>query len=141
MSKTSEVCLEIALKMVGKIKIGDEELSLTEEPTYFDGMHKHVKDFIMLTLWVLHPGMRMMNILAVMECPKEDTFNIVIFFKTFNKALGEYIGDTDYTWNPFLLMMDEKGANFEAIILVFGEKTGTICGLRGAQNFHQPRNL
>ena len=127
--KTSEVCLEIALKMAGEIKIGDEDSSLMEEPAYFNGMHKRVRDFVMLTLWVFHPGMRMMNILAVMECPKEDTFNIVIFFKTFNKALGEYLGDTDYTWNPFLLMMDEKGANYEAITLVFGEnfmKTKTV---------------
>ena len=127
--KTSEVCLEIALKMAGKLKIGQDESSLTEEPAYFDGMHKRVKDFMTLTLWVFHPGMRMMNILAVMECPREDTFNIVLFFRTFNKALAEFLDEDEYMWDPLLLMMDEKGANFEAVTLVFGEnftKTKTV---------------
>ena len=52
------------------------------------------------------------------------------FFDTFNKALQDYTGDAEYIWDPFLIMMDEKGANFEAIKYVFGhnfhvEKTVT----------------
>ena len=76
--KTSEMSLQVALKMGGKIKIGKQDSSLHEEPAYFDGMHKHVKNFVSLTLWVFHPGMRSMQILAVMDCPKVDTANIEI---------------------------------------------------------------
>ena len=118
--KTSEMSLDMGLKMAGKIKIGEEDSTLNEEPVYFDGMHERVKDFVTLTLWVFHPGMRAMQILAVMECTNEDSKNIEIFFDTFNKALAQYCGEEGYIWDPYLLMMDEKGANFEAITHVFG---------------------
>ena len=84
-------------------------------------MHKRVKKFVTLTMWVFHPGMRGMIILAVMECPQENTENIELFFRTFNSALSEYLKEDNYLWDPFLLMVDEKGANFKAISLVFGE--------------------
>ena len=119
--KTSVESIRMALKMGGKIKIGMKDSSLNEEPAYFDGMHKRVKNFVSLTLWVFHPGMRSMQILAVMDCPKEDTDNIEIFFDTFNKAMAEYLDEPGYIWDPFLIMMDEKGANFEGITRVFGE--------------------
>ena len=70
-----------------------------------------------------------MQILAVMECPREDTENIELFFRIFNKALCDYLDDDTYVWDPCLLMMDEKGANFEAVSRVFGEnfrKTKTV---------------
>ena len=113
--------LNIAAKMGGKIRIGTEDSSLIDEPAYFDGMHKRVKDFVTLTLWVFHPGMRAMQILGIMECSNENAANIEIFFDTFNKAMGEYLGEEDYVWDPYLLMMDEKGANFEAVACVFDE--------------------
>ena len=68
--KTSEELIWMALKMGGKIKIGMKDSSLHAEPAYFDGMHKWVKHFVSLTLWVFHPGMRSMQILAVMDCRK-----------------------------------------------------------------------
>ena len=57
-----------------------------------------------------------MIILSVMECPKENTENIELFFRNFNSALGEYLKEDNYLWDPFLLMVDEKGANFQGDI-------------------------
>ena len=118
--KTSECSLQIALKMGGKIKIRNEDSTLKEEPAYFDGMHSRVKFYVTLTLWVFHPAMRMMQILAVMDSTGENADNIEIFFDTFNHALAEYIDIPGYIWNPHLIMVDENGANFEAIERVFG---------------------
>ena len=119
--KTSEMSLNIAAKIGGKIRIGTEDSSLIDEAAYFDGMHKRVKDFVTLTLWVFHPGMRAMQILGAMECTNENAASIEIFFNTFNKTMGDYLGEEDYVWDPYLLMMDEKGANFEAVARVFGK--------------------
>ena len=118
--KTSECSLKIALKMAGKIKIRNEDSTLKEEPAYFDGMHSRVKFYVTLTLWAFHPAMRMMQILAVMDSTGENAENIEIFFDTFNHALAEYIDEPGYIWNPHLIMVDENGANFEAIERVFG---------------------
>ena len=35
--------------------------------------------------------------------------------------MAEYLDEPGYIWDPFLIMMDEKGANFEAITRVFGK--------------------
>ena len=43
-----------------------------------------------------------------------------LFFRTFNDAMAEYLNEPGYIWDPCLIMMDEKGANFEAIRRVFG---------------------
>ena len=59
-------------------------------------MHKHVKFFVSLTLWVFHPAMWMMIMLAVMDMPREHSDDIEIFFDTFNKALGDYLAEPDY---------------------------------------------
>ena len=79
------------------------------------------KFFVSLTLWVFHPAMRMMLLLAVMDTPREHSDDIEIFFDTFNKALGDYLNESDYIWDPFLIMMDHKGTNFEALEHVYGE--------------------
>ena len=65
--------------------------------------------------------MRMMVLLAVMDTPREHSDDIEIFFDTFNKALGDYLNEPEYIWDPFLIMMDHKGANFEALECVYGE--------------------
>ena len=83
-------------------------------------MHSRVKYFVSLTLSVFHPGMRCMVILAIMDALKEDANNIEIFFNVFCKSLQNYIGKPRYIWDPYYIMMDEKGANFEAIEWVFG---------------------
>ena len=65
--------------------------------------------------------MRMMLLLAVMDTPREHSDDIKIFFNTFNKALSDYLNEPEYIWDPFLIMMDHKGANFEALECVYGE--------------------
>ena len=90
----------MALEMGGKIKIGKKDSTLYAEPTYFDRMHKRVKNFVTLTLWVFHPAMHSMQILAVMEYLHEDSTNIELFFK---EAMAEYLGEPGYIWDPFLL--------------------------------------
>ena len=55
-----------------------------------------------------------------MDALKEDANNIEIFFDVFYKSLQNYIGEPGYIWDPYYIMMDEKGANFEAIEQVFG---------------------
>ena len=128
--------MKIAALMAGKIKVGGQDSLLVEEPAYFDGMHSHVKYFVSLTLWVFHPAMRGMVILAIMDALKEDSDNIEIFFDIFTKAVAHYINEPEYIWDPHYIMMDQKGANFEAIERVFGaefrrDKTkhasGTSC--------------
>ena len=68
--KTSEMSMKIAALMAGKIKLGGQNSLLVEEPAYFDGMHSRVKYFVSLTLWVFHPAMRGMVILAIMDTLK-----------------------------------------------------------------------
>ena len=59
--------------------------------------------------------MQMMVLLAVMDTLREHLDDIEIFFDTFNKALGDYLKQPEYIWDPFLIMMDYKGADFEAL--------------------------
>ena len=106
--------------MTSTIKIGNHDSLLTEELAYFDGMHSRVKYFVTLTLWVFHPVMHGMKILAIMDAIKEDSDDLELFFILFNEALCDYLNDPEYMWDPHLVMMDEKGANFEAIEWVFG---------------------
>ena len=63
----------------------------------------------------------MMIMLAVMDMPCEHSDDIEIFFDTFNKTLADYLEEPDYIWDPYLIMMDHKGANFEVLECVYGE--------------------
>ena len=60
-------------------------------------------------------------LLAVTDIPREHSDDIEIFFRTFNEALKDYLDEPEYIWDPFLIMMDHNGANFEALERVFGE--------------------
>ena len=113
--KTSAISLHIAAMMVGKIKVDDKDSPLTHEPVYFDGMHSCVKYFVSLTLWGFHLAMRSMLMLAVMDTPTKTADDIEIFFDTFNKALVDYLEEPEYIWDLYLIVMDHKGANFEAL--------------------------
>ena len=62
-----------------------------------------------------------MLLLAVMDTPREHSDDIKILFDTFNKALGDYLNEPEYIWDPFLIMMDHKGANFEALKRIYCE--------------------
>ena len=112
--------MRITALMAGKIKVCGQDSLLAEEPAFFDGMHSHVKYFVSLTLWVFHPGMCCMVILAIKAALKEDTNNIEIFFDVFCKSVLHYLNEPEYIWDPYYIMMDEKGANFVVIERVFG---------------------
>ena len=73
---------------------------LSREKEFFDGMHSHCRGYKTLMLRTHHPGMRHMNMLATMECKREDTEMVSIFFWLFNEALAKHVGDENYKFNP-----------------------------------------
>ena len=85
--KTSKTSLQIAAKMAGKLQSKGCEMHLKFEPAFFDGMHRCVKNYKSLTLWAFHLGMRSMQRLAVMECPKENSYYVEKFFTLLTKRL------------------------------------------------------
>ena len=58
--------------------------------------------------------------LAVIDMRTKTVDDIEIFFDTFNKALADYLEEPEYIWDPYLIMMDHKRANFEALERVYG---------------------
>ena len=121
--KTSKHHLETALKMDTKqTPLSGKVSVLAYEKTYFDAMHRRVKDFKTLTLWVHHPGLRRMKRLASMEVEHETADNIELFFKIFNEALREYTGDSTYTFNPAMFVSNEAGSIHQGMYRVFGDE-------------------
>ena len=121
--KTSRKSLEIALKIEQKPD-SDEHApnSLSAEYAYFDSMHSRIRGYKTLTLWVYHPRMCKVVLLAVMETESENTDMVTLFFNLFNQCLKELTGDNSYTFSPYGFMVDETGANFNAIQAVFGKE-------------------
>ena len=117
--KTSQRSLEIALKMEQKPD-SDEHApnSLSAEYTYFDGMHSGVRGYKTLTLWVYHPRMCKVVLLAVMGTERENTDMVPLFFNLFNQCLKELTGDNSYTFSPHGFMVDEASA----IQVAFGKE-------------------
>ena len=62
-----------------------------------------------------------MSHLATMECKKEDTEMVEIFFRLFNEALAKFLGEEGYKFNPMILCMDKVGANLQGVWNVFGD--------------------
>ena len=120
--KTCKASLEIAAKMSGAKQVNGEDSQLTEEPAYFDGMHSHFHLYKSLTMWVYHAAIRKMMLLAIMEAPWENMYYITKFFELFQDAMRDYLGDGTYEWHPNSIMVDEKGANFQALEKVMGKE-------------------
>ena len=115
--------MEIALKMEQKPDSDEHaQNSLSAEYAYFDGMHSRVRGYKTLTLWVYHPEMCKVVLLAVMETKSENTHMVTLFFNLFNQCLKELTGDNNYTFSPCGFMVNEAGANFNAIQVVFGKE-------------------
>ena len=57
--------------------------------------------------------------LATMETKAESSTTCALFWKMWNKALGEVKGDPNYTYNPKGFMTDEAGANVNGILQVY----------------------
>ena len=120
--KTSRKALELALKMDPNVEDGKERSILTFEWVYIDGMHSCVIGFKTLTMWTYHPGMHRVMNLAIMDCEHENTEMLTLFLKLFNYALQDLTGDKTYKFNPYRIKCDENGANFNAIVNVFGKE-------------------
>ena len=56
-----------------------------------------------------------MQRLVTMDCKKESTDMIALFFETFNEALAEVVGEKGYKFNPSMICMDEAGANLQGL--------------------------
>ena len=65
--------------------------------------------------------MRRMQCLATMECKKESMEMIEIFFRLFNEALANFVGNPNYKFNPSMICTDEAGANLQGLRRVFGD--------------------
>ena len=88
-----------------------EQNPMQQEAAYFDGSHSRCVGFKTLGLFVLHPWMRCLVRLASMEVRTESTKNIAMFWKLFNEALSEATGKPGTIFNPYIIMVDENGAN------------------------------
>ena len=88
---------------------------------HMDGLHSCVKGFITLTLWVKNPVSLITHRLCCMECESEDTENVTHFLNLFNEILCKVKKDPTFVWAPRGIMMDENGANKNAVNAVFGE--------------------
>ena len=94
---------------------------MMEEYVYLDGMHTRVKGHVTLALWTSHPGLCKVMRLTLMECECENTECIAVFLDLFNKALQKKKGNPQYKFNPTGFMVDENGANFNAVERVLGK--------------------
>ena len=63
-----------------------------------------------------------MQCLAMMECKKESTEMIEIFFRLFNKALVSFVSDKNYKFNPSMICIDEAGANLQGLRRIFDDE-------------------
>ena len=55
-----------------------------------------------------------------METKAESSTTCALFWKMWNKALGDVKGDPNYTYNPKGFMTDKAGANANGILHVYG---------------------
>ena len=119
--KTSKHHLETALKMDPEhFPLSGKRSILSFEKCYFDGMHKHVRGFKTLTLWLHHPGMRRMKCLASMDVHRENKESVALFFRLFNGALRDLTGNPNYVFNPPMFVTDEASAIHQGLHKVYG---------------------
>ena len=116
--KTTRLSAELGLMM-------DQEFTpmncLQTEDAYFDGAHSRVQGFISLGLWLYYRSMCRLIKLASMEVRSESAENIATFFKLWNRVLI-VVGDKEdtYFFNPRKIMVDNSGANYAGVRIVFG---------------------
>ena len=114
--KTSTTKMKMAVNMDKK---GDHFLS--KEFCFFDGERKRCNGFITLTAIVYHPLLRKQIQLATMEALIEDTVNVELFWRSFNKALRKVSGSHGAAFDPLGWCSDMAGANLAGISKVLGD--------------------
>ena len=95
---------------------------LKDEYCYFDGKERRLKKFVTLTASLYHPLLRKQVVLASMDCEKEDTENVTLFWNTFNSLLRKESSDLTYSFNPKGWCSDAAGCNAASIESVFGKE-------------------
>ena len=116
--KSSRKMAKIAIDM----DIDGLDNLLQLENAYFDATHSHVQFFKSLGLWLIRPTMKKVLCLASMDIRSEHHKDIALFMTLFNKMLAEVKGDENYKFNPRYFVCDESGANYKALLLVYGEQ-------------------
>ena len=89
---------------------------------FMDGLHSRVVNYTTLMLWVHNPVIQHLQRIACMECKSENTENITTFLTLVNEMLRQVKRDPNFIWAPKCIMVDENGANKNAIGNVFGEE-------------------
>ena len=117
--KSSQTAVEIGLLMDKSAR----NTQFKDLVANMDGLHSQAKGSITLTLWVTNPVPLITHHLVCMDCESENTENVVLFLKIFNEILGKVKKDTSFIWSPQGIMVDENGANKNAIRQVLGDKT------------------
>ena len=89
---------------------------------HMDGLHLRAKGLITLTLWMTNPVSLITHFLACMDCESKNTENVALFLKLSNEILCKVKKDPTFIWSPQGIMVDENGANKNAIRQVLGDE-------------------
>ena len=89
---------------------------------HMDGLHSHAKGLVTLTLWVTNSVLLITQCLACMDCESKNMENVALFLKLFNEILRKVKKDSTFIWSPQGIMVDENGANKNAIRQVLGDE-------------------
>ena len=129
-------------KTLGQIAIDMDQCNehfMSNEYCHFDFKHSRCSGFKTIGAYVYHPLLRKVIRLATMDCEKEDTQSITLFWTLFNETLQIVKQDRSYGFNPKGWVRDEAGANWAAIRNVFGEQG--VKGMASCEfHFKQSRN-
>ena len=110
--KSSQTAAEIGLAMDRTTR----QTPFRELVVHIDGLHSHVKGFMMLTLWVTNPTSLITHRFACMECESENTQNVTLFLGLYNEILHKVKCDSSSVWSPRGIMTDKNGANKNAAL-------------------------
>ena len=88
---------------------------------HVDGKECRCTGYTTITAGVFHPVLRKMIPLAVMETEGKGADNVILFWKTFNKALKECLEDDNLYFHPYGIITDEAGRFWKAAVYCFEE--------------------
>ena len=116
--KSSQTAAEIWLLMDKSAR----NTQFKDVAAHMDGLHSWAKGLITLTLWVTNPVSLITHCIACMDCERENMENVALFLKLFNEILCKVKKDPTFIWSPRGIMVDENGANKNAIRQVLGDE-------------------
>ena len=116
--KSSQTAVEIGLLMDKSAR----NTQFKDVVAHMDGLHSWAKGLINLTLWVTKAASLITHHLACMDCESENMENIALFLKLFDEILRKVKKDPTFIWSPQGIMVDENGANKNAIRQGLGDE-------------------